>query len=302
MGTWNTRTLNKLGADTEMENEIIRYNMDVVALQEIRWPNFGTKRMRKGTIYYSGRRDGRHNEGTGFYVKEELVKDVLEFEPICSRIARLRIRAQWFKVTLVAVHAPTDVSTDDAKDAWYTKLEEVVRRVPRHDMLLIIGDLNAKLGRNVDAYRGIVGNHSLHAEYTDKGHRLSSFAAQCGMIISSTVFDHKDIHKGTWVSPDGSTINQIDHILVNKKFRSAIQDVRSMRGADCNSDHFLVRTRMKIRLCTKVKKARRMRQFDVEKLEDDAVRNSYEIEIANRFDALQEEHEEVSWEEFKGVF
>ena len=46
----------------------------------------------------------------------------------------------------------------------------------------------------------------------------------------STQFKHKQIHKGTWRSPDYNIINQIDHVLVNQNKKEAIEDVRSLRG------------------------------------------------------------------------
>jgi len=47
------------------------------------------------------------------------------------------------------------------------------------------------------------------------------------------MFPHRNI-------PDGKTDNQIDHILIDRSWHSSILDVRSMRGADCDTDHYLV--------------------------------------------------------------
>lgn len=44
----------------------------------------------------------------------------------------------------------------------------------------------------------------------------------------------KKYYKGTWVSPDDNTINQIDHILIEKAHTNQITEIRRYRGADLN--------------------------------------------------------------------
>jgi len=54
------------------------------------------------------------------------------------------------------------------------------------------------------------------------------------------MFPHKNIHKYNWTSSYGKTHNQIDHILIERKWHSSVLDIQSFRGADCDTDHYLV--------------------------------------------------------------
>ena len=82
------------------------------------------------------------------------------------------------------------------------KLEEVTEQV-HHDMLIIIGDMNAKVGNLVNGLERVMGRHGLGSA-NDNGERLKEFCDFNEMVITGTVFPHKEIHKQTWVSPDGT--------------------------------------------------------------------------------------------------
>ena len=90
------------------------------------------------------------------------------------------------------------------------------------------------------------------------------FAAATDMIIGGTIFSHKNIQKVTWRSPDGDTMNQTDHILIQKKHSSNLKDVRCKQGINADSDHYLVMAEIQARISTnKTHKGQRVQKYNV---------------------------------------
>jgi len=85
-GTWNVCTLQQAGNMNAIAEEVEKYTMDAVALQEIHWKGKGVIRKLKFTMYYSGNEDRQGNTGVGFIVSKKVNKSVLGFLPICKRI------------------------------------------------------------------------------------------------------------------------------------------------------------------------------------------------------------------------
>ena len=98
---------------------------------------------------------------------------------------------------------------------------------------------NAKVGRE-DIFKSIIGQDSFHQDSNDNGVRIVNFATSKNLVVKSSMFPHRNIHKYTWTSPDSKTHNQIDHVLIDRRWQSSVLDVRSFRGAECDTDHYLV--------------------------------------------------------------
>jgi len=104
---------------------------------------------------------------------------------------------------------------------------------------ILLGDFKAKLGR-YNILKPTIENQSLYQGSNDSGINIVSSATSKNLVVTSTMFQHQNIHKYTCTSPDGKTHNQTDHILIDRRWHMSIIDVRSFRGADCDTDHYLV--------------------------------------------------------------
>jgi hypothetical protein len=66
-------------------------------------------------------------------------------------------------------------------------------------------------------FKPTIGNESLHQDSNDNEVRIINFATSKNLVVKSTMFPHRNIHKYIWTSPDGQTYNQIDHILIERR-------------------------------------------------------------------------------------
>jgi len=240
--TWNLLSLYRTGTCQNLVEVLRTCEVKVAVLQEIRWKVTEQIRVNNYEIYFSGMVD-RHSYRCGFAVHKSLVPHIKEFRPVSERIAVLRINSRPIDLILVCVHAPME----NMKNTFYEDLDRTYERLPGNTIKMVLGDLNAKCGKETHFFP-IIGSESVHDISNDNGLRIISFAAFKDMIISSTTFPHKKIHKVTWKSPDEKTTNQIDHVLIQKRFRSCITNVRSFRGADYDTDYFLIIATLRISL------------------------------------------------------
>lgn len=113
--------------------------------------------------------------------------------------------------------------------------------------------------------------------------------ADNNLVIGGSVFPHRRVHKATWVSPDLSTENQIDHVCITKKFRRPLQDVRARRGADIASDHHLLVAKVQLKLKRNFTGEKNQRQkFNTALLRDPAIAEEFKNTLKNKYQTLQE--------------
>ena len=80
-------------------------------------------------------------------------------------------------VIVLNEHAPSEEKSDSSKDSPYEELEQVFDHVPKYNMKSLLGDFNAKVGRE-NIFKLTIGNESLHQDNNDNRVRIVNFATQ----------------------------------------------------------------------------------------------------------------------------
>jgi hypothetical protein len=94
------------------------------------------------------------------------------------------------------VHAPSEAKSDDSKNSFYEELEQVIHHFPKYHMKILLGDFNAKLGRE-NIFKLTNGNESLHKDSNDNGVLNGKLCYIKIMVIKCTMFPHRNNHKIT---------------------------------------------------------------------------------------------------------
>jgi hypothetical protein len=81
------------------------------------------------------------------------------------------------------VHAPTEDKTDDVKDSFCKELECVFHKFPKYHIKILLGDFNAKVGKE-NIFKPTIGNESLHEISNDNGVRLVNFTTSKNLRVN----------------------------------------------------------------------------------------------------------------------
>ena len=127
-------------------------------------------------------------------------------------------------VTVLSVYGPT---LDSSEDVFSQQLDSTLQETPRTDKIILLGDLNARVGRDSHAWPNVLGNHGI-GNMNSNGLRLLMFCSEHQLAMTSTYFQLPAMH------------------ITRQRDLSDVLVSRARRGAECWTDHHMNCSKMKL--------------------------------------------------------
>ena len=257
IGTINAGTIR--GKTEEIVDLMQERQLKVLGIAETRLQGQGRKTVHGDyeLIYSGSERDTRH--GVGLFFHPDLAVHIEKVHYISNRIVASILNINKYRVSFIQAYAPQQGRPQEEKDEFYERLQDTLDTVPIDSEIIVMGDLNGHVGSR--PVEGVVGNFGVGMR-NEEGEMLIDFCVRNNLSVMNTYFKHQESHQYTWYRYNSrigqyDLKTQIDFILTTRK--SVIKDVKAIPSVSLDSDHRLVKGKMKIHLPEKEKSKVRKR-------------------------------------------
>ena len=306
IATWNIRTMLD-GRDNNdvprrrtalIAMELSRYNVDIAALSETRLSDEGSlcETGAGYTFFWKGYPSGSPRiHGVGMALKNSLVEKLTESPTyISERLMTLRLPlARGEYATVISAYAPTLKSDEETKDQFYNSLIDTLSRINRTDKVILLGDFNARVGKDSEMWPGVLGGHGV-GNMNSNGLRLLTLCTEHNLSLTNTFFRMRDKYKTSWMHPRSRHWHLIDYIAISRNDLSTVIKTRAMRGAECSTDHRLIVSDMRLSIRPKTRlRSRTVKKLNTRLLKDPEKRSEFQQVLEEKLDSRQPIPEEV---------
>ena len=283
IATFNTRTIRLPSKRIELVNNFNTNKIDILGIvdhkivhdtETIRHEQFDRTYLITSSAWRNSNQAAAG--GVGMLISSQAEKTLSEVKSYNERILIADFNGNP-RTTVITHYAPVEGSAD--AEEHYKNLAAAISSIPKHNLLMVIGDCNAHIGPEE-------ARHTFHNETNSNGEHLVNLALETNMIITNTSFQKSPRKLWTFLSDMSGTKTQIDYILVNSKWRNSIKDVEAYSSfSSSGSDHRILSARVKLSLRSCRTPPKRP-PYDWSSLRDPNLQAQYSVLIKNRFNVL----------------
>ncbi|KAK3893367.1 hypothetical protein Pcinc_002801 [Petrolisthes cinctipes] len=188
--------------------------------------------------------------GVGIFLAEKWVDKVIEVNRVSNRIIQMKLMVGETIFTAISVYVPQCGLSEEAKDGFYDRLIAVASKVSEKEVLAVAGDFNGHVGKTSDGFEEVHEGNGYGERNT--GERILEFGFAMDMLVANTVFKKRESHLVTYES--GTAKTQVDYLLVRKKDRKLLSDVKVIPSEEIVTQHKPVVCDFKVKKVCQVKR------------------------------------------------
>ena len=262
IATFNVRTLNRIGQLPELIASAEEHKIDIICIQEHRYTHTeDIKYHETGNGWSLATVSAWKNSvnaavgGVGLLIGPRALKTLNSIEKIQPRMMVATFNGNP-RVTIVSCYSPTNVSEENEIVTFYDELSSLVRSIPKHNMLVIGGDMNAQIGKNEN------NKYSLHNTSNRNGQHLTDFMIENRLACLNTNYQKREGKLWTYTYAN-NTKAQIDYVLINKKWKNSALNCEAYSSFEgVSTDHRIVTAKIRLSLRKNDKRTATTKHYD----------------------------------------
>ena len=186
ISTFNTRSVLKDSRKLKLATHTSKFKIDVIYLQEhriIHKDKIANESLYENSLLTCSATKNCVNAatgGVGFLLSRRAMDSLINVQKINERIAILMLERNP-RTTILNCYSSTNVSSETEIESFYQSLSDTITQIPGHNMVIIGGDFNAKIG-HCEAL------NSFNLSTNRNGQMLCDLMIQHGLIALNTRF------------------------------------------------------------------------------------------------------------------
>ena len=289
IATFNVRTLNRIGQLPELTASAVEHKIDIIwytHTEDIKYHEIGNGWMLVTVSAWKNSVNASVG-GVGMLIGPRALKTLNSIERIQPRMMAATFNGNP-KATIISCYSPTNVSEETELVTFYEELSSLVRSIPKHNLLVIGGDMNAQIGKNRN------NKYSLHNASNRNGQHLIDFMIENRLTCLNTNFQKREGKLWTHTYANKSKA-QKDYLFINRKWKNSAMNCEAYSTFEgVSSDHRIVTAKIRLSLQKNATRTVTTRCYDWALLNNRDIRDKYALELRNRFETLQEKTEKVT--------
>ena len=238
----------------------------------------------RSSLYPHGKTVNATVGGVGLLIGPRALQTLNSIEKIQPRMMAATFHGNP-RATIISCYSPTNVSEETELVAFYDKLSSLVRSTPKHNMLVIGGNMNAQIAKNGN------NKYSLHNTSNMNGQHRTDFMIENRLACLNTNYQKREGKLWTYTYAN-NTKAQINYVLINKKWKNSAMNCEAYSSFEgVSTNHRIVTAKIRLSLRKNTKQTATTKRYDWALLNNRDIRDKYVLELRNRFETLQEKTE-----------